>query len=488
MSNSLTKQELSNTMIRPKRLYLSSEDVQDFDDSASCRYTLRESICAEEGFRLVYGLKSFGYMATANSISTRQKNNKLYFELTLKVPEYLWNSTTLTFSPNPEFGQSVVQPMEIIVPDGFYPTLTDLFVVLNNAEINFIPSGIKVDVRINTDRSLQSITAPNDVPLRLLWAETNYGYTVTPGIQTITSDNIINDYIDNGVHYQAYQVNYNPVQLTFKEHDEEYMGLYQLLFYNECARSNTPANMPSSVPLEGPNPPSSVVLFMNDPLYYQPGLTNPEDEINPNDQLTYSWGFNGGDDPLLTEYPETKTPNPTEIFNCATFGYKNLPLQIWYKPRLYPIFIEIDTSLETQNLTVDGYATNLFFRHFPLGADVGAKSFFQEWDQPVYHHMRSSRNHIDSIKIDFSSESNKWEFFNMTFFLEIVFYEVPDEEELPSFEDTPFQIPSQDAMTSSLEQYSNNFHNPFPIKSESGHRGTLRLGSSRSGELKKRRR
>lgn len=478
-----------NNMVRPKRLYLTSEDVQDFDDSGSCRYTLRESIIAEEGFRLVYGLKSFGYMATANSISTRQKNNMLYMELYMREPAYLFSHEDNLFHQNPRSGETRIQPMSMIIPDGFYPTLADLFQVMNDLTINFLPSGIKKNVTFSDERTTQSMTAPNDVPLRISWIETNFGYMVNFTISSVDEEPIVNDYTSQfGTHYQAKQVNYVPYELHFTAHDEDHAGLYYLLFTNESAASNTPANIPSSVPISGRNPPDSVVLFINTELSYVPGVPNPQDTIFPADDLSFYWGFNGNDDPLIENYPVVRTPTPGITFNCQTFGYLNLPLQIWYKPRLYPIYVEIDTSLETQNLTVDGYASNLFFRHFPLGADIGARSFFQEWDQPIYHHMRSARNHIDSIKIDFLSESNKWEFFNMTFFLEIVFYEVPDDEELPTFEDATFQIPQEDVMTSTLQQYSNNFHNPFPIKSTSGQKGVLRLGNSRSGELKKRRR
>lgn len=488
MSNNLTKSDLANSMFRPKRLYLTSEDVQDFDDSGSCRYTLRESIIAEEGFRLVYGLKSFGYMATANSISTRLKNNRLYLELVTMAPDYIYNATLLAFEVNPDAGTLITQPMEIIVPDGFYPTLADLFSVMNDVQVNLLPSGVKIDVTVNDDRATQTMTEPNDVPLRLVFSETRYGYSVQVALKAVSEEPIRNDYLYFGNHYQAQQVNYRPTELRIYPQDEDHMGLYNLLFYNESATANTPANVPSSASINGPNPPNVVVLYMNANLGYDIATTaNPIDTIDPNLDFVFQWGFNGTQDPLLTSYPPEKTPIPTITYSCQTFGYKNLPLQIWYKPRLYPIYIEIDTSLETQNLTVDGYASNLFFRHFPVGADVGAKSFFQSWDQPVYHHMRSARNHIDSIKVDFISESDKWEFFNMTFFIEIVFYEVPDEEELPTYEDTPFEIPGQDAMTSSLQQYSNNFHNPYPIKANSGQKGVVRIGSARSGELKRRR-
>lgn len=490
MSNNLNKTDLANTMFRPKRLYLTSEDVKDFDDSGSCRFTLKESIIAEEGFRLAYGLKSFGYNATANSISRRLKNNKLYFEITYQEPAFIY---TTQWIANPRANEQLTQPMELIVPDGFYPTLDSLFEALNDTSLNLIPSGVKVDVLNTSSRSNQILLHSNNVPLLLTWKETAYGYSVAVALQTLDSEPIKNDYTNTSVnphtHLQAYQVNYRPIQLKLLPHDDDHEGLYNLLFFNECAAVDTPANMPSSAPYTGQNPPSNVTLFMATTLSYDSNATgNPVDFVDVSEGFTYQWGFNGSDDPLLNTYLSPYLPRPNSIFNCQTYGYKNLPLHILYKPRLYPIYIEVDTSLETQNLTVDGYATNLFFRHFPLGADLGAKSFFQDWDQPVIHHMQSARNHIDSIKIDIISESDKWDFFNMTFFLEIVFYEILDEEELPTFQDTPFEIPSEDAMTTSLQQYSNNFHNPFPVKTTPGERGTLHLGSTRNGELKRRRR
>jgi hypothetical protein len=167
--------------------------------------------------------------------------------------------------------------------------------------------------------------------------------------------------------------------------------------------------------------------------------------------------------------------------------YLDVPFKSFYPPRLFPLYIEISTNLETQNLTIDGYNTNLLCRHFPLGADQGALSFFQSWDNPVMHPARSSRHTIDGLKIDFLSENDKWSFFNLTFFLEIVFYEMAEEEELPQFDNQLFQIPAEDAMTSTLQQYSSSFSNPFPVHSNRQNSGVLRVGSSRSSTLKRQR-
>lgn len=490
MSKIMTKDDLHDKMIRPKRLYLTSEDVQDFDDAGSCRFTLREPIVADEGFRLVYGLQSFGYTATANSISTRQQNNTLHLILTYLEPSYVYNSTT-GFSVNAIAGQEKKVHMELVIPDGYYSTLTELFQVLNDSSVNYIPSGIKRDVTLNNIRSETSCREPNETAIRLTWTETNYGYMVDAKLETGVEDlDIRNDYIQGNTHLQAYQVNKFLKSLEFLPYDQKSTKLYYLLFQNNNDLADKPANVPTNLPYTGPNPPPSVYLAMAAPLSYVANTSNPVDFINPNVGFTYQWSFGGASD-LLREFQQETFPiepqTPGVYFSCQTIGYSNLPLQIWYVPRLYPIYVEIDTSLETQNLTVDGYSSNLLFRHFPLGADQNAKSFFQSWDQPVFHHMRSSRHQIDSIKIDFVSESNIWEFFNMTFFLEILFFETPDEEELPSFADVPFQIPTEDAMTSSLQQYSNHYNNPFPINVRENQTGILRVGSSRSGQLKRRR-
>ncbi len=491
MSKVITKNEIADKMIRPKRLYLTSEDVQDFDDASSCRYTLREPIMADEGFRLVYGLASFGYAATANTISTRQENNKLHLILSYSQPEYIIDGGH-TFVANPSEGDIETVHMEYVIPDGFYPTLSDLFDVMNDLQVNYIPSGIQYDVMLDlfarNNRLLQSADTPNETALKLLWTETEYGFSVSVSLANGSVTEIKNRYVHGANFLQAYQVNPVLRSLEILPFDQATTNLYYLLFKNDNSSKNKPANVPSSLVYEGPNPPPSVFLSMTAPLSYVANLATPPNFIDPNVGFTYHWSFGGLNDPLI-QFPRETFPslNSSSTFSCQTIGYLNLPLQIWYQPRLFPLYVEVDTSLETQNLTVDGYASNLFFRHFPLGSDQGAKSFFQAWDQPIMHHMRSSRHQIDSIKIDFISESNKWEFFNMAFFLEILFYETPDEEELPSFADEPFQIPTDDAMTSSLQQYSNHFNNPFPIHTRKNESGILRLSSSRSSELKRRR-
>lgn len=483
MSNPTTKHDLTNSIIRPKRLYLTSEDIEDFNSSAACRFTLKESISAEEGFRLVYGLKSFGYIATANNISERQENNRLHFQLAYWPPLYHIQGGLIV--ENPESGDMKVQDYEIIIPDGFYPTLDDLFRVMNDPKINMIPSGVKVLVDDDTPRIGQTISAPNDIPLLIVWSVEQYGYSVT--MQLGLDQEIYNDYSEGGGHYQAYEMNPRLIYLDIIPGGEKSQNLYKILFTNENSQRDVPANIPASLPFRGPNPPGRVRLFMNFPFSYQEDLTNPADFIDPMFGATFSWKFNGIDDALNTDQ-FLRPPETTSTYECYSFGYSNLPLQIWYAPRLFPLYIEISSSLETQNLTVDGYASNLLLRHFPMGSENGAKSFFQSWDQPLFHHMRSARNQIDGIKLEFNSESNKWDFYNLNFFIEFMIYEIPDDDELPTFDDSTFAVPTEDAMTASLQQYSNKFHDPFPIHSSGSQSGVLRLGSSRSGELKKRRR
>jgi len=484
MSNNLTKHDLTDRIIRPKRLYLTSEDIEDFNSSASCRFTMTESISAEEGFRLVYGLKSFGYLATANNFSERQQNNRLNLVLNYLEPQYLWNSTTSHFDINHHAGARRAQAFSFVIPDGFYPTLDDLFQVLNDPKINQIPSGIKYDVIVTADRHSQRVTDPNNIPLLLIWSVEKYGFSIST--QLGLGYEIKNDYRAGGLVLQAHEVNPVLESLEIVPGDNDTNKLYNFLFTNLNSEENMPANVPASLPFKGSNPPEEVIVDLTAPLSYVNAIINPVDFVDPMEDFFYHWHFEHT--PTLDTTFLKDEPNPSVVFPCYALGYRNLPLQIWYTPRLAPLYVEIDTSLETHNLTVDGYASNLLFRHFPLGADNGARSFFQSWDQPVFHHMRSARNQIDSIKIDFVCESNKWDFYNLNFFIEILIYEAPDEEELLTFDEQNFVVPGEDPMTAGLQQYSNKFSDPFPIQTTSGHQGVLRLGSSRSGELKKRRR
>lgn len=500
MNNNQSKSDLSHQLFRPKRLYITSEDVSDFDDAGSCRFILKEPIIPAEGFKLVYGLSSFGYAATAYNISSVQKNNMLCFKITYLTPAYKINPDGSYVS---QIREEKICFQKIVVPDGYYGTLDELFTVLNSIQVTQIKSGIKVDVRkgsVTDSSKLSSIPTDNldtsnDVPFLIVWSTTVYGFNIQIALRD--EPEIFNDYprttLTGTVHTQAYVMNNIPTILSIVPGDEDCQNLYKILFTNENDKPNQQLNIRTDLAITGPNPPPSIDFYLNCPLQYDAYLENPPDYINPNEDFQYFSMAGSQDKATLAKqfvddpYDGTHSSENSIATNNIFLINSNVPFKSYYPPRLYPLYVEVSSNLETQNLTVNGYASNLLCRHFPIGADQGALTFFQSWDEPVMHHARSSRHIVDGVKINFSSEKDKWSFFNLTFFLEIVFYEVVEEEELPQFSDEVFQIPTDDAMTTQLQQYSKSFSNPFPIHASRENSGILRLGSSRSSSLKRQR-
>lgn len=496
MNNNNTKQDLNAHLFRPKRLYITSEDVNDYDDAGSCRFILAEPIIPAEGFKLVYGLASFGYSATANNISTRQKNNMLCFKLTYLPPEFI-------YVPSASGGNMVLNEdrtekicyQKLIIPDGNYGTLDELFSVLNNKHYNQIKSSIKKNIVVEptTEQSKESPEeswdSPNDISFEIHFGTTTSGFSI--GLALGQYQEINNDYYVHGSHYQAYEVNNIPLKLEIIPGDDTTLGLYKLLFTNKEVSIDKACNITTALPIQSENPPQSIRfdLFVN--LSYQVELIDPPDRIDPNEGFHYfvltadQKRATYFDETIQDPFDGTHDTLENACLSNIFLQYRDVPFQSYYPPRLFPLYVEVTTNLETQNLTIDGFFSNLLCRHFPIGADQGATSFFQQWDTPVMHYARSARNVIDSIKVDFNSEKQMWVFFNLTFFLEIVFYEVAEEEELPQFTNEPFEVPGDDAMTAQLQQFSKSFSNPFPIHNRSEVSGNLKLGSLRSSSHKR---
>lgn len=494
MNKTLTKSDLNNQLFRPKRLYITSEDVSDYDDAGMCRFILKEPIIPAEGFKLVYGLASFGYAATAYNISTAQKNNMLCFKLRYRTPAYVRNGTNTGWVPATQ--QELDCYQNIVIPDGYYPTLDQLFSVLRNPELVQVKSGIKQDVLIQdeyqnktSDTPQWQLNNPNDLPFIMTWRVTEFGFSLNISLADVY---IKNSYTYGAAPLQAYQVNIIPLTLSIIPGGENTYRLYNLLFTNKNEKLAKTVNINTSLPINTVNPPESIDFVLNCPLSYEPGATTPEPTCNPVDDFAF-FVLTGDQSRHILGTPFIQNPfdgTHAVIDQPATINtfliYQNVPFQSYYPPLLAPLYVEVSTNLETQNLTVDGYFANLLVRNFPLNADTGALSFFQMWDNPVMHHARSARNSVDSIKIDFTSENDKWSFFNLSFFIELVFYEVAEEDELPQFSDEIFQIPQDDAMTSQLQQFSKSFSDPFPVHAGNTISGNLHVGSLRSNSHKRR--
>jgi hypothetical protein len=125
-NNQVSVSELDK-MVRPKSIYVTS-DLLPFDaDASTATYGLQEPIMAQDGFDLVFGVRSFGFNASATNISYRQRNNTLLFEITYFPPIYVYTGDGFNLNPSRNTIES--KTFKIIYPDGLY-TIEELFYII----------------------------------------------------------------------------------------------------------------------------------------------------------------------------------------------------------------------------------------------------------------------------------------------------------------------------------------------------------------------
>ena len=73
-----------------KTLYISSENVDYYQSSSRVTINLQNSIVPDEGFIMMYALKSIGFNSTVMNISEAQRNNRLIFRLRYDMSQVLW--------------------------------------------------------------------------------------------------------------------------------------------------------------------------------------------------------------------------------------------------------------------------------------------------------------------------------------------------------------------------------------------------------------
>lgn len=478
-SNNLESSSEISRMTRPRRLYLTSEQVRDFTDASSCVYSMKEIIRSEEGFNLAYGVKSFGYTASAHNISSRQQNNVLKIRYTYAPARLIsvYNETAESniWIENPDT-EDVTKEYLIYINDGLYSTHDELYSELSSLLNYFIPSGILADVESPRNLEEENILLPNIVPIRLDFVSSNNGYTLSPflGINGQVINNVYIDPIHSESAYQAYQVNVQPKTLEILPH-ESAPALYNLLFFNDAFTETHPPQCPSFIsPASLHNPPPSIVFTLQNYLSFIPptsgNLTDPVpvvtlselQTISPQDSLKYKI-FSSADSDLAEQVNAEVPTIPSTMWNY--------PFRSFFIPRINPMYLDVKSNLETLNLTDTGTMNGILIRHFITGADAGVQDYYQTWDTPVWH--TTMRQTIDSISLNFSSESDLWDFFNMTFFLELVLFEYPEAEEIASYFDQQFVLPTNDPMTAQLDSLIGPVHNRFSRQNDSNNVGVV---------------
>lgn len=469
MSNS-SLINVANSMVRPRSIYFSSQDVPEYSDASTSVFYLNESIHAEDGFDLVFGVRGFGYNATATNISKKQGNNSLRVILFLHPPEYFYNPTTELFTQDSAHTQVHSKTYDIYYPDGLYGSFEDILSLLSNPENYIIPAGYKYDVRSNQQIIQKgSSIYENDVKLKLTWQSRDGGFSIHP---ELIDDEIMNYYENGGEILQAKQVNWSLFSIKITQ-NPEYPKLYNQLFYNRLSQNS---DHPGFIPLyenviTGQNPQTGIDFVVTNNLYYSPSSFYGE-QIFANSSMLYTWKTT----------PDTHLVEKLALaFPLTGYTRINFPYIHFGLPAFNPIFVDVMCNLETDNITVSNHERGLLLRQFVLGGSNSNTSFFQAYDTPRWNKMSSGREMIDSVRIAFRSEDDLWDFFNMSFYLELLVFESPKTYE---FESTPElymgDLPASDPITQNANENIRQ-RNPF-----GEHHGTLYLMDPKRAELKKR--
>lgn len=487
LNNQLQNMSALNTMIRPRSVYLTSESLNQDADATSAIYQLSEPVIAKDGFDLVFGVRGFGFNASATNISQKQRNNRLRIEVVYMPPSYLpvKNAYGYTFAPN--YNQNMYTiTYDVLFPCGLY-SVDELFAMLSNGLNYYIPSGYKMDVTSGDEPILSSgVLVPNSIPLTMNFQRSDGGYTLTPnytGIilayyQSIDSNN------NPGSYYLAKDVNTQPMYMNIKPSPDS-PELYNLLFTNVNATSlQHIAIVPDyELNLDGTNPPTYIQFTITNDVGAAPATFSPIDTppSNPQASLMDTIQFE------TTTFPDTEILNKLNIrYPTCGFLRNNRGYRSYFLPSITPLYVEVQSDLETTNISSYGSRRGILVRQFLLGGGNGGTSFYQAYDTPVWMKMSGSREYLDSMKVVFESEGKKWDFFNMNFFLELVFFEIAKQdfnmEEMQGPNSDGMRLPPNDEITMAMGQTA---HNPFPFRRLNQDSGIAIFKDLRGAELKR---
>lgn len=489
--NNIPRSYEIDKMIRPREIFISSDYIAEHDSASQIKLNFQENIVTSEGFHFAFGLSSIGFNTTVFNISEHQSNNKLIYSVSyyppLYIPDQYDNETgEYTYIKNPEVwsfnddGEDeyllnsntlITEDYTVTIPDGYYNSLDDLFTVLNDELCVYISSKYKCDIN-KTEIKYPSYFVKNDINITLYFSSLSNGYRIWPymgkNINSVyqTNQTFKNYYVDAlepSKGYPGYYVNNILSNIKIKPYPDNI--LYNILFTNINSTKNTPPQAPSFLLDTGlVNPPTSIVFEIQ--CYF--GL----ESIDPNDPKVEG----------ETTDIEKEISEPSEYIEFIAYGepnsnlnqrisnlsdsvipskYRNYPYVSYFKPRLNPYFIDIETDLPTNNITETGTNRNILKRQFIPANSSGITDFYQEFSNPIWY---TTANHsLNSIHFHFVSESNKWNFFNLQFTIGLILFEYPIEAEPSNFNEVPFSLPANDITTAYFNNYigpPNNIHVP----------------------------
>ena len=450
---------IANQMIRPRILYVTTEKSNDAFNSSSCRVNLPDAIVPEDGFTLVAGLRSFGFNACAWNISEEQKNNRFIYQLTYKEPEFLYNpNNTPQLTQNPNYSPTqtnyFTETVQVIIPDGLYQSLDELFTFLSrtDGECCFLKSGYE---RSFTEGAIDPSDITNFVSIPVLWKETSYGFSIE---LANSKSQIFSKYLIEGNEILSSQLA-SQIDSVFIGPDPDSPNFWNLLFTNNI--QNMSPSTPSYLRNKNGtiNPPQGITFQIFDIVE---SIQNTRPSWAPLGEYNYHIIENGN---------EQNIDSSSGKYQIPTLPFHSIPWKSFSTPRLSPLYLDVACQgLSTQNLTNYGLAGNIFHRQFLSGANQGLEGIFQEFAYPIWYRLEN-RDQITQLTFSFTSESNLWVFYNMNFYLEIVFFEVL-EEKTDSY--VPYVPPSNpDILTDFIQKYARNGANPRSFADPSGGEGVV---------------
>lgn len=445
---------MSSVDVRPKLLYISSENVPYDADSSSSTYQLKESIIAQDGYHLEFGVRSFGFNAAATNISKKQNNNILIIKVYFFSPLYLYSRGENIFyqNPSPEYIEST---FELVFPEGLY-TVDDLFSLLSDENNYSIDAGYKVDVT-SLDEFVENNgqLVRNALKLSLNFTRSTGGFTV--GVK-ITDQEVVNNYLyeenSQSRYLSAYEVNYRLKGLSIVRDTVNY-GLYDLLFTNKITAPDHPGYIPQfEMNIRNKNPPASIDFNILVSLFFQENVPEQSsDYLSPMNSFIFDTTY---DTELNTlEQLDKKYPSLGVL-------EKNRGARFYHLPDINPLFVDVISDLPVSNVSTSGASKGILVRLFSLGSNNGGTSYYQSFDKIVMYPISSSRDIIESLRLTFQSEGGKWNFFNLDFCLELYICEKSKEGFIQNNEDGANELqsmPISDDVTRLLGSKNNSF--PF---------------------------
>lgn len=465
MSNNNSASFNSNEIIRPRSVYVSTDDVLDFSDASSFKINLQEQIVAEEGFDLVWGLRSIGANMTAYNISARLANNTFIIRCTYIRAGYEPAAMPIgSFDASATAGQQFNVDVRVVIPDGLYNSLDNLFDVLSNSnDVNyFIDSGYMVDFFDDPNNYL------NRVPLKLIWKKTFGGFSISPEPNTIS---VINHYEDiagnpltaNDVFDRLFKVLLLP--------DPDHPKFWYQMFYNKDGNlPNVPPSSLSQFQYTGLNPPNGISFTIQETFPPAHAPPNFIEQWVPLSIMSYYVAELGN---------ESSYNNSNATYPNPGLPFFSLPYRAYFTPIFHPLFIDFSSSLSSKSVTKEGHKKGILIRQFITGGDNGVTSLYNYFNTPVWNVVDSPV--VSTLSVDLSAESNLWDFYNMSFVIELIFFEV-ERSTVKTQESISYAIPPTDVIQESLRHRFQSRYAPQPTGE---HHGVYLMGDD-SSRLKKR--